>query len=207
MLVFKDGDVSRVELGQMPEPEARALLREFGISHPSDEMREQAREKHIAGDTAGAIMLLTQAIQLDPTNTRIAMDMTQVFIDVGELENASALYSKLPEQDKSSDMGKSLNGQINIAQLAAKTDGLDEMQARVIKTPDDAQARFDLSLCLLAQHDCQAAMDNLLKIVSTTPEFQDGAAKEMMVVVIKMLTPGNPDMAKKYQRKLSNLLA
>ena len=207
MLVFKNGEVVRTDLGQLLEPEARAMLREFGISHPSDEMREQAREKHMGGDTATAIMLLTQAIQLDPKNTRVAMDMTQIFIDVGDIDNAQGLFSKLPETDRSSDIGKSLSGQININQLAAKTDGLETLQTRVISTPDDMQARFDLSLCLIARHDYQTAMDHLLKILTTMPEFQDGAAKEMMIVIINMLTPGNPGLAKEYQRKLSNLVA
>ncbi len=207
MLVFKEGEVVRVEQGQLVETEARALLRDFGVSHPADEMREQAREKHMGGDTAGAIMLLTQAIQLDPMNTRIAMDMAQIFIDVGDIDSANGLLSKLPEQDKRSDMGKSLSGQINIAQLAAKTDGLDVLQARVIMVPDDAQARFDLAICLMERYDYQTAMDHLLQIITTAPEFQEGVAKEMMIVVIKMLTSGSPELAKEYQRKLSNLVA
>jgi len=41
-------------------------------SRESDEMRAQAREKHMAGDTPGAIVLLTEAIRKDPGNIRVA---------------------------------------------------------------------------------------------------------------------------------------
>ena len=41
----------------------------------SDELRMQARQQHVSGNTVEAIQLLTQAIQQDPSNTRVAMDI------------------------------------------------------------------------------------------------------------------------------------
>ena len=83
ILVFHQGELARVDIGQMTEREARALLRDFGIFNENDVLREQAREKHLAGDTPAAIMLLTQAIRSNPADTSVAMDMVQVFIDIG----------------------------------------------------------------------------------------------------------------------------
>jgi putative thioredoxin len=57
LVVFRDGEV-----------------RGLGVFRESDEMRARAREKHMAGDTPGAIVLLTEAIRKDPGNTRVAMD-------------------------------------------------------------------------------------------------------------------------------------
>lgn len=37
-------------------------------------------------------MLLTQAIQMDSGNTRVAMDMVQIFLDMGELDSDSNLF-------------------------------------------------------------------------------------------------------------------
>ena len=48
----------------------------------------------------GGILLLTQAIQQDPANTRIAMDMLQIFIDTGRLDQAKPLLNKLPDREK-----------------------------------------------------------------------------------------------------------
>ena len=64
--IFKDGKVVRTEVGELKEAEARALLKDLGVYHESDALREQAREKHLAGDTSAAIVLLTNAIKLDP---------------------------------------------------------------------------------------------------------------------------------------------
>lgn len=206
-VVFQEGKPVRVEMGALNEDEARLLLRDFGISHESDVLREEARAKHLSGDTPGAIMLLTQAIQKDPGNTRVAMDMVQIFIDVNELENADGLFKKLPEQDRNSPTGKSLNDQLLFAKVAAQTAGLEVLQQQVAETPDDLQARFDLSMCLMVSHEPGQAMEQLLAVVEKDADFKDGAAKEMLVSIIRMCKTTLPELAQEYQRKLSNILA
>ena len=207
LLVFHHGQQARREEGQLQESEARAILNDFGIAHASDKMREQAREKHLAGDTAAAIVLLTQAIQQHPSNTRVAMDMVQIFLDIGELENAKGLFNKLPERDQQSDMGKALSGQLGFLELAGKTAGLDALLQRVSEAPEDYQARFDLAICQVAKHQYQNAMEHLFAIQTASADFQNGAAKEMIITLIRMLTPSMPAEAQDYQRRLSNLLA
>ena len=207
VMVINQGELARVDMGQLDEQAARALLQEFGVFHESDALREQAREKHLAGETADAIMLLSKAIQMHPSNTRVAMDMVQIFIDIGDVKSAKGLFAKLPERDKGSDIGKGLLGQITINEYAEKTEGVEGLQARLANDPDDTDAQFDLAICLMTQHDYQSAMDHLLLILENSPDFKGGAAKEMLINIISTLTPNNPELAKAYQRKFSNLLA
>ncbi|MCF6218627.1 MAG: tetratricopeptide repeat protein [Gammaproteobacteria bacterium] len=207
VVVISNGEVVGIEVGQLDELSARALLKKFGVFHASDVLREQAREKHLAGETATAINLLSQAIRQHPSNTRIAMDMVQIFIDIGDLEGAKALFAKLPEQDRNSDIGKGLSGQITVNEYAVKTVGIDALQAQLQSTPDDAEARFDLAICLMSQHDYQAAMEHLLSILKSNPDFKGGGAKEMMINIIRTLTATTPELAKTYQRKFSQVMA
>lgn len=146
ILVFKDGKLVRTEVGELKEPEARNLLKDFGVFHVSDQMREQAREKHLAGDTPSAINQLAEAIKADPSNTRVAMDMVQIFLDIGELEQANNLFSQLPQSIDKTEMGKALNGRLTFAKLAANVDDINLLQSRVAAKPDDYDARFDLSI-------------------------------------------------------------
>lgn len=201
------GEIVRVDMGQISEDEARAILEDRGVAHESDSLRMQAREKHLAGDTNAAIMLLTQAIQQHPANTRVAMDMVQIFLDVGDVDNASQLFEKLPNQTKESEMGKAIIGQIAFARLAVEKEGVEVLSLKVMESPDDHRARFDLAICLLAKHDYATATDHLLKLVEFSPEFEEGAAREMLVTVIRMLKPADPELAATAQRRLSNLLA
>ena len=207
LLVFKNGEVVRTEVGQLTEDELRILLKDYSVYRESDEMREQARAKHLSGDTSGAIMLLTEAIKKDPANIRVALDMVQIFIDMADLEQARQLFNKLPEKQQQTDMGKSLSGQLLFLDLANKTQGLEKLSHTVLSEPDNSMARFDLAICQVARHDYHVAMDNLFHILAHDPDYREGAAREMIVTIINMLTPAEPELAQEYRRKLSNLLA
>ena len=207
LIIFKDGQTVRTEVGQLQETEARSLLKDLGIFHQSDLMREEAREKHLSGDTSAAILLLTEAIQKDPQNTRIAMDMVQIFIDLGQLEDAQSLFNRLPEQDKKSEMGRALTGQLLFMNLATKTEGMDKLSQRLEQDETDHAARFDLAICQVAQHKHQDALENLLVIQKAEPTFKEGAAKELISALSNMLSPRHPELAQEYRRKLANILS
>ena len=200
--VIQNGDVTQTEEGMMEQDEAREFLKRFGIFRESDALREQARARHMAGGTVEAIGLLTQAIKQDPANTRVAMDMVQIFIDINELEQAKALYNKLPDRDRESDTGKILLGQMTFLELAANTDGKDALQARLDADENDDDERFDLAVCLVAERDFQQAMENLFEIHKRNPDYKEGAAREMIISLINMLTPNDPEMAQQFRRRL-----
>lgn len=205
--VFKDGKVVHTEEGVMESDEVSALLKSYGIFHESEELREQARTLHMAGNVVEAITVLTQAIKLDPGNIRIAMDMVQVFLDINELEQARGLFSKIPEKDKDSDTGRSLSGQLSFKELSAKTIGKPNLENQLANNPDDNDVRFDLAICLVAEHDYKSAMDFLFEILSKDPNYKDGAAKEMIISLTNVLTPNEPDLAQEFRRRLSNAVS
>lgn len=207
LAVFVDGEPVRFEPGALQEHEARALLRDYGIYNESDEMRQRARELHVRGETPQAITLLAGAMKKDPMNTRIALDMVQIFIDTGEYGEAASLLGRLPEADRESEAGKSLAGQLWIIEQAGKTEGAEKLAARIANNPDDFDARFDLAICEMSRHDYQHAMEQLFHIQAHAPDYREGAAREMIVTVINMLAPGNPEFAQQCRRKLSGLLS
>ena len=206
LVVFRDGEVALTQAGQMQEDELRVLLQGLGVFRESDEMRAQAREKHMGGDTPGAIVLLTDAIRKDPGNTRVAMDMVQIFIDMGELQQARQLFNKLPDADRETTMGRSLTGQLAFADLAAATEGIDALQERLAQDAADHAARFDLAVCLVSQHDYDGAMDHLFAVLESKPEFREGAAREMIVILSNMLSANEPERAQAHRRRLASLL-
>ena len=205
--VFKDGEVVNTIEGLVEESELREMLKFYGIYRKSDELRLQAREKHMAGETVEAIGLLTQAIQQDPSNTRVAMDMVQIMIDIGELEQATAIFNKLPDRDKESDVGRSLIGQLTFKGLANKTEGKEALLSRLEADSSDNDARFDLAICFVAEHDYRQAAEMLFAILENELEYKDGAAREMLGAVSNMLAPNEPDLAQEFRRRLGNLLA
>ena len=205
--VFIDGKEAVSEEGRLSEDEARALLKSFDIVNESDEMRIQARQHHIQGETPQAIMLLSQAMQKDPSNTKIAMDMVQIFIDIGEIEQANGLFNQLPDAVKNSETGLSLTGQLWIIDEASKTAGLQSLKESILANPDDFDARFDCAICEIAQHNTQQALDHLFYIQQNNADYKDGAAREMIITIINTIAPGDPASAQQYRAQLAGMLA
>lgn len=207
LLVFKDGKVVRVEQGQLQEVEARSLLKDFGVFRESDALREQARDQHLNGETPEAIMLLTKAIQADPGNTRIALDMVQIFIDTGEIEQASNLLSRLPPAEKETEMGKALLGQLTFLELAAKLPPLETLQQTLSDNPNDLDARFNMGVRLVAVYQYQDAMEHIFNVLESDPEYRGGAARELAITVTNMIAPVNNDMSQTFRRRLANFIS
>ena len=205
--VFVNGEVSNTEEGQLTEAECRVLLKQHGVFHESDEIRLQARELHLSGDTQAAFILLTEAIKKDPTNTHIALDMVQIFLDSHLIDNANGLFNKLPATVKESKIGQSLAWQLAFSNQAAKTDGIEILQQRINQQPDDFDAHFDLSICLIAEYETMSAIEQLFYILERNIDYKEGAAKEMLIVLIGALKEKEPDIAKQTQQTLNNLLA
>ncbi|WP_040726560.1 tetratricopeptide repeat protein [Thiomicrorhabdus sp. Kp2] len=205
--VFKDGEMVHQEVGLLEEAELAALLKSYGIYKASDEMREQAKTSHLNGDTAGAIKLLTEAIQSDPSNTRVALDMIQILLDINELTEAKSLFNRLPDKDKNSEIGKAIIGQMTFKDLATKTPGLVSLLKTVEETPEDYEARLYLAVCYVAEHAYEEALDQVFEILENDRGFKEGAAQELTITIINMLEGSQPELAKDARRVLSNLLA
>ena len=205
--VFVDGKIVDSEEGQLSEPDCRALLKKYGVFHESDELRLQARELHLSGETQEAFILLTEAIKKDPTNTRIALDMVQIFIDAKLIDNANELYNKLPSAVKDTSMGKTLGRQLTFVNQAATTDGIDVLQNRLATNEKDFDARFDLAICMIAEYETMSAINHLFYILENNAEYKDGVAKELIIALISILKEKEPEAANTIQKKLSNLLS
>jgi putative thioredoxin len=207
VMVFRDGEPVSVEIGALQEEEARSLLRDFGVYRESDDMRQRARELHMRGETPQAITLLAQAMKKDPSNALIALDMVQIFIDLGKYAEATQLLEKLPEADRNSETGKRLSGQLWVIEQAGATEGAERLNERIANNADDYDARLDLALCEMSRHDYERAMEQLFYIQEHNPDYKEGAAREMIVTIINMLAPNNPEFAQQYRRKLSGMLS
>ena len=206
LAVFKNGKEVQREEGELRLEELRILLKHYGIFNKADELRNQARIKHIAGDTQSAIELLTKAILANPSNVRVALDMVQIFLDIGETEQAQELFNKLPKSVEKTDIGLSISTQFNFINLAKNTVGITLLQEQVLKSPDDYQARFDLAVCLFAQHDIKQGMEMLFFVQENNPKFQDEATKEMIGMICNMLAKNDPETSGVYRRRLANLI-
>ena len=117
------------------------------------------------------------------------------------------MFDRLPESAQKTDIGLSISTQINFIRLAQNTAGVASLQTQLLKSPDDYQARFDLAVCLFAQHDIEQGMEMLFFIQENSPKFKEAAAKEMIGMICNMLASSNPEESGAYRRRLANLIS
>lgn len=205
-LVFQNTEWIRSD-GQVNKEKTRDLLKEMGIAHESDLRRDEARHQYMLGEVQTAVNILTEAIKKDPGNPRVVMDMVQILVDLKQVEAAEGLYKRLPEAERLSTYGATLQAQIGFLKKAVASDGPVALEARIAKDENDLAARFDLAVCLMTEHDLEGAMSHLLFSISKDPDFSGGAAKEMLSLLCTMLDNSEPKKAADYRRQLANLLA
>jgi putative thioredoxin len=207
LVVLHNGEEVHREVGELQIADLRALLKQYNIYRESDDLREQARAEHMTGNTQQAILLLTQAIQSDPSNVRVALDMVQIFLDIEEWEQAKGLFARLPDKVKQDGLGQSIVNQLRFVDLAEKTAGIESLRQQVISEPDNWQVHFDLALCLLARLNSDEAVEHLFTIQEKAPNFLDGAARELIGLLANMWSEGSPDAAKQLRQRLANITA
>lgn len=205
--IFKDGEMVHQELGSMTEEALAQVFRQFGIFNPAEDLRIQAQEKHKNGETPEAIQLLAKAAQMNPGNTKIAMDMCQIFLDINMLAEAAELFTKLPNKSKETETGRFLIGQITFKKLALDTEGKQSLMAKLADNASDEDTQFDLAICLIAEQAYKEGMAELFSLLKQNPNAKGGGAQELTVVVINMLDLNNKELASEFRRQLSNILA
>ena len=204
--IFKDGEAIYQEEGLMHEEEVAALLKSYGIYKHSDELRAQAKQLQESGDYGQAIQALTQAIQLDAGNPKIAIDMVQLLLDINELDEAKSLFNRLPDSEKSSDLGTALIGQMTFKDLAAKTPGLVNLAQIIEAEPTNLDAKLFAGICYAADKQFAESKQVIFEVMQQEPGFKDGAAKEVVLNIIKLQEFLEPEETIKTRKQLNNYL-
>lgn len=204
--IFSQGKVSFELEGELSEKELRLLLMGLDIMRPSDIERQKAKEAHGEGRSAEAIGYLVHAAKSEPGNGEIALDLAHVFLDIGEFPQAQELFSKLPEIFTDSDDGKLVKGRLFFADKASKYGSSTEVQARFLAEKDDMEAQFAIALYLIAENSFELGMQQLLALVEKSPEWNEQAAQNTLVLTIEMLKENLPELSKTYRGRLSSLM-
>ena len=92
-----------------------------------------------------------------------------------------------------------------MAKKAGEAGDLEPLQQAVSDDPGDFQARFDLAIALSASGDREAALEQLMEIMTRKSDWNDGAAHQQLLQFFEAWGPQDPATVKGRQ-KLSSLL-
>lgn len=187
--------------GMQSESQIREMLAKY-LPQPGDAEMQQAAQFVQQGDYQSAFPLAKQTVDLNAENIDAKYLYIDCLIETGSVAQAKAELEtiRLVDQDQ---RYQTLTGKVELAEQAADSPELRELQTAVENNPDDLQLKIDLAIQLQQAHKVDEALPLLHQVLLTDLNF--GEAKKVMLDMINALADGDPQKSL-YRRKVYSLL-
>lgn len=186
-------------LAQLPvESEAGARAIEIA---PLLELGESALAE---GDAPRAISIFGQILEIAPDQVAAYSGLARAYVADGAVEEARAVLDSLPEDFAKDPAIAQARSVVDLAADAPDTSELAAFEAAVAADPANHQARFDLASAQIGIGQRDAAADNLLKIIETDRDWQEGAARTKLLALFEAV--GLEDAWVSAQRRRLSLI-
>jgi putative thioredoxin len=199
--IFRNGEVADEFMGVQPESAIQQII-DRHVSREPDTMAEAALLAHREGKTEEATELLQNAMDTDPNNDRVKIELAKMYLEQSRLDDAEKLLDRITKLDSE---GIALVARIEFARIAADTLPMAELEQAISLDPNNCDARHKLSALQVLEEDYASALQQLLEIVKRNRKFDDDAGRRHMVALFNIL--GNhDDLVTKYRNLLSMAL-
>ncbi|SIO04029.1 thioredoxin [Sulfurivirga caldicuralii] len=203
--LFSNGEVVGELMGAQPEAAFKQLL-EPHLSRPSDALRQQAWAAFSAAQVEQAIGLLKEAAAQDPNNTRIHLDLVNMLLKSGQIDAAAEIYNALPQAVRESERGKPLGLILKFARTAQSAGPREEVERKLAEDPNNVELKVALAAHKLLAQDYEGALQTFIEALTPDVNVMDGKVKELLLQVFDMLVAEEPELVKKYRRRLQMLM-
>lgn len=202
--LFRQGQVVDEFLGVQSETQIRTLLDRY-IERASDKLASAAIARLKAGDPTQALSLLQQAFVDDPHNLRVVVTLAEVYMQLGDHEEAQTLLKGLPLKLANEPAISALLAQLSFISLAAKAPPLEVLEETLVQRPADSAARYQLSARYIARGEYEPALQQLLEIVRHDRAYDDDAGRKGLLKVFEILGGGDA-LVSRYRALMSAAL-
>ncbi|MCW8962817.1 MAG: thioredoxin [Gammaproteobacteria bacterium] len=202
--LFRHGEVVEEIMGAQPESALRQLLDQY-VEAEENPLVTQAQQLLEQGKPEEARKLMEQALEEQPDNQQIAMDLIRLVAMMGDNDAADAMISALPIDLRNSPDVNELRAQILFAKVISDSPGPAELETSIANNPDDLTSRYQLAAWRALEGQHEAALIQLLEIMKKDRSWQDDAGRNGMLAMFDLI-PGQPELVGKYRRQMFNLL-
>jgi putative thioredoxin len=203
VMVFRHGKPVDQFLGVQPESAIRALL-DRHLPRASDKQRSAGLEQLKAGDAEGALNTLQAALEADPDNQAIKIDIARALMTLGRADEATEALNTLPLDLHQDEEVKRLEAQVQFARVAARGDELERLEA-ALETGDDPEALHRVAAAKILSEDYETALVLLLRLMQKHRRYGDEAGHKGLLAAFELLGAQHP-LVKEYRRRMVSLL-
>ncbi|MEW9797445.1 thioredoxin [Alteromonas sp. CYL-A6] len=187
--------------GAQPEAQIREMLAKY-LPNPEDEKIEAAAQLVQQGDYQAAFPLAKQAYDMNTANLDAKYLYIDCLVETGSVAQAKAELDTILLADQDSRY-QVLTGKVELAEQAADSPEIRQLQEAVAGAPDNLQAKVDLAVALQQAHRNEEALELLYSVLCKELSFGD--ARKLMLDMINALADGDP-LKSTYRRKVYGLL-
>lgn len=199
--IIHKGAIAEQIDGPVDEAQLRTVM--DSVTQSSIEaMRGNLEAMLASGDFAAAAATLQQSIQEEPNNQALRIELADVLVRKGDLDDARTVLASVPEDTE----GRARpQNRLEFIEEAAAMDSLESLQAAVTADPQDLESRYALAVVQMVAGETEVSLQMCLEILRDDREFRDDIGRLTMIRIFDVLGKGN-EMATKYRRKLFNAM-
>lgn len=187
--------------GPADEAQLRALLDALTQS-PADMLKDQLESLLASGDFEPALAMLQQAVQDEPGNQAFRVELADVLVRKGDLDDARTVLASIPED--TADRERPQN-RLEFVEEAAAFAPVAELEAALGTQPDELELKYQLSIARIVAGDYAGGLDAAMDILSSDREFREDIGRLTMIRVFALLGKGD-ELAGRYRRKMFNFM-
>ncbi len=199
--VIKEGQIVEQLEGPQPEATLTALLDQLTLSS-ADLLRDQLAELVSARDFSAALKILQQAINEEPHNQAFRVELVDVLVQQGELDDARQVLAKIPEETPDRQRPEF---RLAIAEEAIGLPDVKSLTGSYESEPDNLELCYQLAVVLTNTGDYRTALDHAMSILQRDREFMDDVGRTMMIRIFALLGKGS-ELTAQYRRRMFNFM-
>ncbi|MDQ7015316.1 MAG: tetratricopeptide repeat protein [Gammaproteobacteria bacterium] len=202
--LFRNETVQQTLHGYQDENSLKALLAKF-VARDSDQQIANALVFYRDGNTSQAFNVLAQAVIDDPDNLKVPEVISKLLLKEQRFDEAYRLLSNLPEEARKEEEIAALIAQLSFIRIQQKSPSRAELEARIAQNPDDHRGRYQLAIQQILQHEFEAGLQELLKLMTEVPHFGEQAARKALLATFRLLKNQGP-LVEHYRRLMQDAL-
>ncbi|WJG09868.1 co-chaperone YbbN [Aliiglaciecola sp. LCG003] len=201
VILVKDGQPVDGFAGPQMEEQIQEML-EKHLPNAEDGLYEKAVANVNLGDYQAAFSDAKQAHDLDPKRADIAVLLADCYVELGNINQAKILLETVTLVDQNG-YYHSVQGKVELAEQAAESPEIKQLQKQLEQEPDNMQVKVDLAIQLQQANQPEEALDLLFSVLAKDLNF--GEAKKFTLDMINAMPDGDP-LKSKARRKMYSLL-
>ncbi|MYE86899.1 MAG: tetratricopeptide repeat protein [Gammaproteobacteria bacterium] len=199
--VIDKGQIVHQLEGPQPEPALRSLFDQLTMS-AADVIKGQLGQYLEQKDFRSALGFLQQAIAEEPNNASFRIELADVLVRQGDLDEARKALQTVPAEAPERDRPET---RLALADEAASLPSSQQLLSKLADQPDDVEALHQLAVVEAAAENFEAALESALKVLQTDRAYGDDIGRLTMIRIFTVLGKGN-ELANAYRRRMFNFM-